>query len=388
VILKDSVSRFPALRRWLFAALTILGGVVVALVLAEVFLRIVALPGVQLNPVVYNPTTGAGLHPGSMLVYRDDAGNVVRRSINDVGYADRNHSRSREAVYRVGFFGDSYTEARQVPLPQTFFRVIEDSLDMVPVESLAFGVTGFSMFQSYLTYEKWVQYYGLNLAVYVFVENDLGDQMRAVRRANERPYPILSQGNIVVDDSFRALHAQRDSALRRLGDRMTAQSMVCATLVERWRLLRRHGIKMRVTEEDRAMATEVPRNADGAEKIPNQNDNPSAWPAALRHEAITLGAAVLEKWANQAAAGGVDFVVAYVPRQLEMPKPSVDQDSWKPWLETFCMERGIPMIDPTDELIAMNDSGKPVFHDHFTPDGHVAFARAFVAWFREWHQNP
>jgi hypothetical protein len=52
------------------------------------------------------------------------------------------------------------------------------------------------------------------------------------------------------------------------------------------------------------------------------------------------------------------------------------------------MERGIPMIDPTDELIAMNDSGKPVFHDHFTPDGHVAFARAFVAWFREWHQNP
>lgn len=384
--MSDVISRLPRAKRWLLALSTFAVGILIALLAAEVFLRVVPIRGIQLNPVVYDETAGSGLHPGSVLTYRSENGHLIRRHINKAGYPDRDHARNHPGFYRIGFFGDSYTEARQVPLADTFFRVIEKKLSNAHVETLAFGLTGFSMFQSYLTYARWVEHYDLDMVVYVFVENDLGDQLRVVRRDSKRPYPVLMEKGIVSDNSFQKLYEQRSNVFRSLGDRLTARSLVFATLAERLRLLQRHGIKMRVTEEDRAMATKaVEHSGDSEPKLPNQNDNPSTWPAPLRDQAIMTGEAVLGAWADDAAARTVEFAVAYMPREREMEKTSSAQDSWKLWLKTFCDARGISMIDPTNELVAMRYSGKPVFSDHLTPDGHAAFAQAFVEWFLAAH---
>ena len=68
-------------------------------------------------------------------------------------------------------------------------------------------------------------------------------------------------------------------------------------------------------------------------------------------------------------------------KEQEMEKPTEDQDSWKPWLEDLCSKNGIVFIDPTPDLLKMKQSGKDVYYDHFTRDGHVAFAESFVDWF-------
>jgi hypothetical protein len=57
------------------------------------------------------------------------------------------------------------------------------------------------------------------------------------------------------------------------------------------------------------------------------------------------------------------------------------QDSWAPRLHRYCARNGVPLIDPTPRFLDRLRIGERMYDDHFTPDGHRAFAAAIVAYF-------
>lgn len=368
-------------RGFLFISFSVFLALILALILGELILRTIPIPGIQLDNSKFDPLVGSGSYPHSTLTYRNMRGDFVQRKNNSWGYLDVEHKKEKiKGSYRIGFFGDSYTEAVQVPLENTFFRIIERELENYNVECLAFGNSGLSTLQSYLNYRRWADYFNLDLVIYVFCKNDLGDQIKEIKKSPNIPYAVLTDNGFQIDNSFRERNRFRQRFYFKIGDYLTAHSLVAATLSQRIKLLIKHGIKIKVTKEDRMIATKSEVKSE-ANRIPNQNDLPSSWPDSWREYATKLGSAVILKWSDEVEGQSRKFAVLYITRSTEMEKETKDQDSWKSWLESLCEKHNITFIDPTAHLIKMKLSGKEIFYDHFTKEGHAAFAGGFVKWF-------
>ena len=149
--------------------------------LGEMLLRQLPIPGLTYFIGKYDDTVGMLFYPHSKMVYTGPGGQRVEREINSWGFPDVDHQREKPAgVYRIGFFGDSYTEARQVAVDSTFFKVAERDLQGVGVECLAFGITSTGTLHSYLLSDAYAEVFDLDLIVYVFVENDPGDNIKEI----------------------------------------------------------------------------------------------------------------------------------------------------------------------------------------------------------------
>ena len=110
-------ARTPRGKRFaLFAAMLVVSGVI-ALILAEIALRLFPIPGIIFHNYYYDPVTGGKYYPNSTVTFRGDDGILIRRSVNSWGFVDVEHSVAKApGTLRIGFFGDSYVEALQVPL--------------------------------------------------------------------------------------------------------------------------------------------------------------------------------------------------------------------------------------------------------------------------------
>jgi len=305
------------------------------------------------------------------------AGEVVESRVNGRGYLDVEHEPEKpDGVFRIGFFGDSYVEARQVRREATFSQQVQQLLEPRPVECFAFGRSGLGTVHCFLLCQKEMDFYDLDMVVYVFSENDLGDQIREIKRDPNMPYARWSEGRLDIDTSFREANRFRRSWPWRFLEWARARSLLLTTVEERIGLLLEYGVKMAVPEEERRMATRAPRSG-----VPNQNDLPSTWPPTLREQAIRLGEAVISRWRDEVERSGRIFAIQYVPREGEWQKPTPIQDSWKAWLESVCQRERIHFIDPTDSFFEAHRAGERLYDDHFTESGHRAFARAFARWF-------
>jgi hypothetical protein len=197
--------------------------VVVGLVIFEVFLRAVG----YTYPVFYQPdeVRGYSLKPGMEGWYRKEGAAFVR--INSDGLRDREHSKPKPAgVLRVAVVGDSYAEAFQVEQERAFWSVLEKRLALCPalagrpVEVINFGVSGYGTAQELLTLREKVWDYSPDVVLLaVTTNNDVSDNLRALKATDEVPYFVLRGGELAADNSFRDTRSfrLRDSALNRLG---------------------------------------------------------------------------------------------------------------------------------------------------------------------------
>ena len=378
-----------ARRILLTAALLVFAGLA-ALGIAEVVLRLVPIPGITYHSFYYDPVTGGKYYPKTTLMYRSPDGVQVVRHANAWGFADVDHElKPTPGTLRIGFFGDSYTEARQVPLEDTFFRLIEADLnDRIPqlvgetnrrgepvrhVEAISFGITGRSTLQSYLECTQWMEKADLDAVVYVFVENDPGDNIQPMRGSDEVPVAELAGDSFVVDTSFNQRYGHKTSWWHRTMQRIKSNSLVVSTVEGRLKLLKRHGIKRTVTEADRLGGA----GGGGVTMVP------SAWPQHLVEDGWTLVERILDTWSHYVTSTGREFVILRVPREEVVTAPLAGQDSWAPRLHAYCSRRNIPLIDPTPGMIPHVQRGEKIYYDHFTSLGHRVFADAFVSYWLE-----
>lgn len=358
--------------------------ILLSVILSEMLLRVVPIPGIEMRCASeFDPDTNLYRYAPNTLILKWNVNNeLIKRSVNSEGFVDREHTIEKPSgIYRIGFFGDSYVEAIQMPLENTFFRIVEQKLKPFNVETLAFGVNGHGMLHSYLKSKKYADYFNLDMVVYVFCENDLGDQIKEIKGAKTLPYAEAVNGTLIVDNTSVALHYE-NSHWKKLKNLFYNNSVLFQTIYKRVLLLKEHGLQILTNKNEMTMSTKT----DSRTSVPHMGDLPSSWPEPYKSKAKQLGELVITQWVNETKQHKRKFAILYVPRQTEWHKKTEDQDSWKPWLEHVCRKLNIDFIDPSESFRKVSQTGLQIYQDHFTKIGHRAFADSFVNWFET--QSP
>ena len=210
-------------RNFVKKLLLILFGLLVGCLLTEVFLRVIGYS----YPIFYATDyyRGFALRPGIEGHYQREGASYVR--INSDGQRDREHAKTKPAdTVRIAVLGDSFAEAMQVPIEQTFWSLTERKLEECNafpgkhVEVMNFGVSGYGTAQELMTLRQKVWDYSPDIVVLAFTTyNDVYDNSRALSKTQDVPYFTYRNGELVYDASFRNSSAYQwhDSKLSKLG---------------------------------------------------------------------------------------------------------------------------------------------------------------------------
>jgi hypothetical protein len=331
------------------------------------------LPAMSFGSGRYDPELGMNVH-GSRVVYNKVR--YVAREPNRRGFMDVDHALAKPAgVVRVGFFGDSYVEALQVPLDAVFFRRLAERLGP-RVETFGFGISGWGTLHALQAYRVFGAQYDLDLAVYVFVENDLGDNAFEIAghggaAGSAMPYAELADAPEGYRVRWRVEPGQ-EPWWHSAAKFVQRHSMLAHLVKSRLDLLRSGGVQIRATRQAGEMS-------GVAGTVPNQNDLPATWPPEYAERARSLGEHLLADFRDEAAARGAELLVLYVPRGEDQLTGALRRDdTWLPWLEATCARLGIPLLDPSDALRARLAAGERMYDDHWTPAGHEVVAETLA----------
>ena len=160
----------------------------------------------------YDAVRGVALRPGKRGWYTKEGSAYLE--INSLGYRDVEHSPAKaDGVIRIAFLGDSFTEARQVALDDTYWKQVERRLNAdeqranLRYESLGFGIGGYGTTQELLTLRLHALQFTPDLVVLaMFLGNDLAENSQRISAATDdsfRPFHVYRQGELVLDNSFR-----------------------------------------------------------------------------------------------------------------------------------------------------------------------------------------
>jgi hypothetical protein len=225
----------PGLRRMLRQLPAFGAALAGGLILLEIGLR---LAGVSYpNFGMPHPETGWALRPGTSGWVRDENKAGVFVTINSDGLRDREHSLGKPpGTLRIAVLGNSYTEAMQVPLEQTYWAVMEREVARAGlpgvrnVEVINFGVGGFGTAQELITLRTKVWKYQPDVVLLAFLTgNDVLYNHRELNQQPQAPYFVYRDGRLVLDDSFRAL--LRSSRIKEVQASVERHSAVLQTVL-------------------------------------------------------------------------------------------------------------------------------------------------------------
>src|SRR6185295_3673698 len=103
------------------------------------------------------------------------------------------------------------------------------------IEVINFGVSGYGTTEELLTLREKVWKYSPDLVVLaVTTNNDITDNSRALKKTDDVPYFVYKDGELTLDDSFRASRSFRfgNSALGRFGHWWRTHSRLIEAVVQ------------------------------------------------------------------------------------------------------------------------------------------------------------
>ena len=201
------------LKNILSKALLVVCSIALTLGIAEIGLRVahIGYPGLggKLHIFTWNPYTGISLRPGAEGMGHSE--NDVYVKVNSAGFHDREHSKAKPPnTYRIAVLGDSFTEAMQVPVDESFTSVMEKDLAGCSglggknVEAINFGVSGYGTAQELLVLRHYVWDYSPDMVILAFFTgNDVQNNNRILQDDPFRPYFVHQDGKLVLDNSFQ-----------------------------------------------------------------------------------------------------------------------------------------------------------------------------------------
>jgi hypothetical protein len=191
------------------AALALLGvlSIGAALVLGEAALR---LSGFSF-PAFYvrDDLTGGRLRPNASGWSTREGHAFVR--INSHGLrADREYAFAKDpGTVRIAVLGDSFAHAGEVAAEATFWAHLERQLNACRpfgerrVEVINFGVSGYGTAQQLLTLRHYAWSYAPDIVLLAFFPgNDVRNNSRQLEPEKLRPFFVLREGELALDDSF------------------------------------------------------------------------------------------------------------------------------------------------------------------------------------------
>ncbi|MGF1613580.1 MAG: SGNH/GDSL hydrolase family protein [Gammaproteobacteria bacterium] len=255
-----------------------------------------------------DPDRGWAPAPGAEGWQRLEGKALVR--INEAGVRDRLWPQQKPAgTFRIAVLGDSFAEAVQVPIEQTFWFLLQgeldacDSLQGRQIEVLNFGVSGYSTAQQLLTLRHRVWPYQPDWVLLAFFHgNDVLENSRAFDADPLRPYFVYRDGQLVVDTAFRQSpsYRLRTAWYGRLGFALLDHSRLLQAIDLGTDVL---GLWYRQWQQRDEVEAAAPREP-GVDTRVYQEPQDSEWRAAWR---VTEG--ILEQMHEEVRAHGAEFFV-------------------------------------------------------------------------------
>jgi hypothetical protein len=297
------------MRNFLVAALLAAGGTLAALAAGELALR--AAGFYYPNFWLPDELTGSRLRPGMEAWNRYEGEAYVK--INSQGLRDHEHSEAKpRGVYRIAVLGDSYAEALQVPVEDTFWWLLAKRLERCGfrpgerIEALNFGVSGYGTAQQLLTLRHRAWRYSPDLVLLAFFPgNDVRNNSKVLEPEKNRPFFVLREGELVLDRSFAA-GRQFLETMRLAESRAALQDLRLYQLLRRVRAGQvelRHNAPIAVAIADGA---KVPPLAEaGLDENVFRDATDPTW-----RDAWTITERLVLTMARETRARGARFVVA------------------------------------------------------------------------------
>lgn len=330
---------------WRGTLLALALGSMLSLALAETALRALGISYPLFHAT--DPCCGLVLRPGAAGWWTAEGRAWV--AINSAGLRDVEHARAKDPQrLRIAVIGDSYAEAKQVPLEQTFFSVAARELERCAalpfegVEPINFGVSGYSTAQGLRMYESRARDYAPDLVLLAFhTGNDVSDNSKALDAHAMRPYFELRDGELVLDDSF----ARAEPYLRR----QTLAWKIAAAVSSRSRLAQLAN-EFHVRRKQAARrAKEQARTSRGGDELGISSGVYSDPPPREWEEAWQVTDAILDRFARSVATDGGDFFVAVLSNGIQVHPDAAAR-------RTYAQQLGVPDLDyPERRLAAILD---------------------------------
>lgn len=293
------------------AALALLAALslVVALALGEGALR---LSGFSF-PNLYVPDDLAGSRLRANMSGWNRHEGVAFVTINSDGWRDREHPVAKApGTVRIAVLGDSFVQATEVPDGAAFWAHLEREVNACRafgerrVEVLSFGVSGYGTAQELLTLRHRVWKYSPDIVLLAFFPaNDVRNNSKRLEPAKLRPFFVLRDGELELDDSF-----VRDPAyleVKRLGQsRAALQDLRLYQLMRKLRageLRLQHNAPIAAAMAKGKPAS--PMNEPGLDENVLREPQDPLW-----EEAWTITEKLLLLTAQEARRGGARFLLA------------------------------------------------------------------------------
>lgn len=320
------------------------------------------------------------VHVANMTGYRNESCLKTTFHFNSEGMRDVEHTYDKPpGVYRIAVIGDSFVNAQEVDLEDTFFRRLQHILrgQGYNVEVLGFGVRGFGTDQEYRLLENFALKYLPDLVVLAFVSNDVRNNSLALEKNPAKPYFELAAGGELVPRPFTPMPDYSESwksflfvnshLLRFVYFRAARITAIHNTLVK-------FGIYANVIS--------VPQGPDDLLDDTVYRDPP--WPPEWE-ASWDITRALLRKMQAASTDAGADFILFFVTSQLQVsdeafgelqaahPRIALGYDNLEKRLATFSSEAGISCVTSLPAMRALQATGTdvhPVCDGHWTRAAH------------------
>nr|MBS0020348.1 SGNH/GDSL hydrolase family protein [Gammaproteobacteria bacterium] len=255
-----------------------------------------------------DPQRGWAPEPGAEGWQRLEGKALVR--INQAGLRDRLRPLPKApGIFRIAVLGDSFAEAVQVPIEQTFWFILQDELNACnpfqgrKVEVLNFGVSGYSTAQQLLTLRHRAWSYQPDMVLLAFFHgNDLAENSSALDDDPLRPYFIYRGDELVLDASFRqsSSYQLRTAWYGRLGFALVDHSRLLQAIDRATDLLGLWYGQWRSSREVNENLAKEPGVDTRVYQVPQDSQWRSAW-------RVTEG--LIQKMYEEVRARGAKFLV-------------------------------------------------------------------------------
>jgi len=374
------------MKRFSRTFLLLLGSFLASLAIAEVVLRVIDFS----NPSFYtrDPYTGGAHRPGVKGWWTAEGPGWVE--INSRGQRDREHSEAKPpGTFRIAVLGDSYAEAFQLPMEQSFWSVLEQRLNGDgaiggrKAEVLNFGVSGYGTAQELLALRHRVWAFDPDLVLLtVTTGNDVRNNAKALEGNPGIPYFNLEGNRLSLDAGYRSMWRYRAPWRQVIA--------AVSSLSDHFRIVQlanraRHAYLARTAAQRLAEAAVRTAAETGLDEMVFRPPADPAW-----RDAWAVTEALIAQMDREVRGRGARFLVATLSSGIQVhPDPKVREafaaqlgvpDLYYPdrRLAAFCGTAGIPSVSlapglalvATERQLFLHGFGRTLGYGHWNADGH------------------
>jgi len=310
-------------------------------------------------------------------------GRPVHVSFNSMGFRDRERQRAKPpGSRRIVVIGDSFCEAVQVNLEETFHQRLEALLnarDSTPWEVINLGVGDFGTAQQYIALREYGLAFEPDVVIHqIFPLNDICNnsvRLHGLCRSHNdryRPYFVEAKGGL------RQVSAQPIRTYLR-------RHVVTYHVLESW-LLKRLGPDPQSPDDPGRPRRLRARGYKGLDPLLSTYVDAADQPEAVA-DGWRITERLIERIVDTTRAEGIAYLGLVIPFELrlgpgwedfagQMPPPPMNRWSPEERLSAFFDRLGVPSVMAFDAFQPYLDEVVPYVGGHLSPAGHRRAAEA------------